>query len=136
MNFFSPKIHIALLYLGILGFFYFALTVNVIRTRWKHKVPLGAGQNRTMEQVIRVHGHFNEYVPFISLMLILLEINKMPNEALHFFWICLVLSRVFHAWGLLTSHTISKGRFIGMILTAVCLVGASFSLLANYVRNL
>ncbi|UOF02795.1 MAPEG family protein [Bdellovibrio reynosensis] len=135
MNFFTPKVHIGLLYLGILGLMFFALTVNVIVHRWKFRVPIGGGQNQKMTQIIRMHGHFAEYVPLLSLMLVILEINRTPSEFLHFLWISLVLSRVFHAWGLYSSHLPHLGRFLGMTLTAIVLLGSSTGLLISYTGN-
>lgn len=135
MNFFTPKVHIALLYLGILGLMYFALTVNVIVHRWKFRVPIGGGQHQKMTQIIRMHGHFAEYVPLLSLMLVILEINRSPSELLHFFWISLIFSRIFHAWGLFSSHLPHIGRTLGMIFNAIVLMGSSVSLLISFTRN-
>ncbi|KYG62648.1 hypothetical protein AZI87_15255 [Bdellovibrio bacteriovorus] len=134
MNLFSSQIHLALPYLGILVLMYFALTVNVIRNRWKHRVGLGSGQNSIMEQVIRIHGNFGEYVPFLSLILIVLEINKATPVFLHTYWILLILSRVAHAWGLWGSRSVSRGRTLGMTLTGVVMLGSSLMLFVQFFK--
>jgi uncharacterized membrane protein YecN with MAPEG domain len=132
MNTLASELHVGLIYLGVLGLLFLALTVNVIRHRWKFRVGLGVGNNPMMEQIVRVHANFSEYVPFCSLLLIVLEINHTSPVTLHALWIVLIASRVFHAWGLLSGRGPTKGRTIGMVLTAVVLLGSSLSLFTQY----
>ncbi|MGZ3773972.1 MAG: MAPEG family protein [Pseudobdellovibrionaceae bacterium] len=132
MDLLNTQLHVASLYLGILGLLYFALSGIVIKNRWKHKVPIGAGEQMQMQQAIRVHGNFAEYVPLCSILLVVLELNKASVNLLHFFWISLICGRLLHAWGLSKYHGISKGRFIGTNLTFLALVGSSVSLVLQF----
>lgn len=125
-------ISVALSYLAVLGLMYLALTVNVILRRKKFRVGIGSGENGLIAKAVRVHGNFAEYVPFISVLLIVLELNLTPTWLLHIFWGCLVLGRVAHAQGLSKSAGITPGRFGGMILTMIPLLGASITLLIKF----
>lgn len=125
-------ISIALPYLFVLGLMYLGLTANVILKRNKLRIGIGSGKDTSMALAVRVHGNFAEYVPLISLMLIVLELNLTPWWLLHLFWGCLVLGRVIHAQGLSKSAGKSNGRVLGTSLTWLTLLGASVTLLFKF----
>lgn len=122
-------------YAGLIGLFYFALSMNVIRNRWRYKQSLGAGGEAKMERAIRVHGNFAEYVPLIMIMMGFLEMGKAPSGWLHAFGVCLVMGRLLHAYGLAFVHGTSKGRFIGMLFTFSALIGCSIQLIVLALQN-
>lgn len=125
-------IHIALPYLAVLALMYFVLSLLVIKSRLKNKVGLGNGKNLELMQVMRVHGNFAEYVPLVALMLIVLELNMTISWLVHFFWICLIVGRVAHAQGVMRTAGKSEGRMGGTILTFIAMVGASISMLVQF----
>lgn len=125
-------ISIALPYLAVLALMYFALTIRVVMSRNRHLVGLGTGKNPEVQKAVRVHGNFAEYVPFVALLLLVLELNMTVSWLVHTFWIFLVLGRVAHAQGISKSAGRSAGRIGGMILTLIPLVGSSITLLVQY----
>lgn len=117
-------------YCGALGLIYLLLTFYVIRMRWKHRVGLGHGKNIHMTKAIRIHGNFNEYIPFI-LLLTYFAIQKeaISMMALHILLGGLVLSRVSHFLGLRKSAGTSLFRGFGTGVIIVVLFAISITLL-------
>lgn len=122
-------------YAGIIGLFYFALSINVIRNRFRYQQSLGAGGEAKMERAIRVHGNFAEYVPIVLMMMGFLELGKTSENLLHGLGLSLILGRGLHAYGLTFVTGTSKGRFVGMILTFNALIGSSILLIIHALNN-
>ena len=77
------------IYAAILAFVYVKLTLNVINLRRQNEVSLGDGGREDLQQAIRSHGNFAEYVPLGLILLGCLEAN-------HIHWtIVLLLGGVF-----------------------------------------
>ena len=77
------------IYAAILTFVYVKLTLNVINLRRQNEVSLGDGGREDLQQAIRSHGNFAEYVPLGLILLGCLEAN-------HIHWtIILLLGGVF-----------------------------------------
>ena len=77
------------IYAAILTFVYVKLTLNVINLRRHNEVSLGDGGREDLQQAIRSHGNFAEYVPLGLILLGCLEAN-------HIHWtIVLLLGGVF-----------------------------------------
>ena len=77
------------IYAAILTFVYVKLTLNVINLRRQNEVSLGDGGREDLQQAIRSHGNFAEYVPLGLILLGCLEAN-------HIHWtIVLLLGGVF-----------------------------------------
>lgn len=125
----APKI--SLLYAGLMGLFYTALTFNVIRLRRAKLVGLGHDQNPQcpLFRAVRIHGNFAEYVPFILLVLALDEVTGRSSWVTHFFGVTLFLGRLAYTIGITQTHGKSAGRFSGMIMTLACLVSLSIMLI-------
>ena len=130
-NFSTPKI--SLLYAGILGILYLLLSVNVINLRRKKLTGLGhsTDPNCPLFRSVRIHGNFNEYIPFILLLLVLDEVTGRNKLVLHFLGSLLVLGRIGHFIGITKSHKTSAGRFLGTIITYGCLVTLSVFLISK-----
>jgi uncharacterized membrane protein YecN with MAPEG domain len=80
---------ITAIYAAILTFVYVKLTLNVINLRRQNQVSLGDGGREDLQQAIRSHGNFTEYVPLGLILLACLEAN-------HIHWtIVLLLGGVF-----------------------------------------
>ncbi len=117
-------------YCGALGLVYLFFTLFVIRNRWKHRIGLGHGKNIEMTKAIRIHGNFNEYVPFL-LMLMFFAISKGALTAtwVHILAGALTLSRVSHFIGLVKSAGTSVFRAFGTSVIVLELIGLSIILL-------
>lgn len=53
------------LYAFLLTLFYIYIAILVIKTRYQSKVALGYGTSKNLEQRIRAHSNFCEYVPLM-----------------------------------------------------------------------
>ena len=111
-------------YAGILGLICLVLAVLVVRQRGKTNTGLGTGGHLALEQAIRVHANFVEYVPLILILLLLLELSGLPPLWLHVMGIALVVGRVLDAWGLSGNPNESFGRAAGITLTWLTLLVA------------
>lgn len=108
---------ITIVYAGILAVVYAALTVRVAKARYKYRVGLGDGGVPDLTQRIRVHGNFAEHVPFALLLVFLVDYSQYSPIIVHALGIVLVIARALHIVGITSSPNVSKGRFIGTILT-------------------
>jgi uncharacterized membrane protein YecN with MAPEG domain len=88
----------------------------------------GAGGHPSLEQAIRAHANFVEYVPLILLLLLLLELGGLGALWLQAMGVSLTLGRILHAGGLPTNPGESLGRLIGMGLTWATLLRGARSL--------
>lgn len=117
-------------YAAILALLYVVLAGFVIRQRFKHRVGLGTGKEPQLLQTVRMHGNFAEYVPFLLILVALLELQQSPVWQLHLVAGLTLAGRVLHAVGLWQSSGTSVPRFVGMLSTfAALIVGAVFLLM-------
>jgi uncharacterized membrane protein YecN with MAPEG domain len=82
-----------------------------------HGASLGDGGNPNLLRRIRGHGNFAEYVPFILLMMGMLELSHFSVYLLHGIGIALVLARLMHGYALSFTEKFKFGRFWGTALT-------------------
>ena len=113
---------ITALYAGLLALLLVALSIGVIRLRWRYRQGLGDGGHRALARSVRVHGNFIEYAPLGLILVGLLELAGVPAWMVHALGMALVLGRVAHGWGLSQSDGPSVGRAIGMFLTFAVLI--------------
>lgn len=111
---------------GLLALLLLFLSGYVIAGRVKFKIDIGDGGNEDMHRRIRTQANFVEYVPMALILLMLLEYAAIgPGWLPGAMGATLVVGRLWHAQGLLSSSKVSTGRFMGANLTAlVILVGA------------
>jgi uncharacterized membrane protein YecN with MAPEG domain len=117
------------LYAGLLGLLLIALSAQVVLARRRFRVGLGAGSETVLQQAIRVQANFVEYVPFATLLLVISEVQGLPQVAIHAAGLVLLASRVLHAIGLSKSPGRSFGRFYGTAGTWLVIAGLSLWLL-------
>ena len=110
------------IYAGLLALVYFALSYRIILMRGPGMPSLGDGGNPVLLRRIRAHGNFAEYVPFILLMIGLLELGKFPSQYLHALGITLLVARLLHGYALSFTESFKFGRFWGTALTFVLLL--------------
>ena len=124
---------ITILYAGILGIFYVALSIFVVQGRWKYKTSLGNGGNPQLEKRIRVHGNFAEYVPFALLLLFLVDTVHYAPLLVHILGIMLVIGRICHARGILHPNPLNPFRSLGVVLTQLVFLVCSVLLIWHFV---
>ena len=114
-------------YGALLALAYVALTLRVIRFRFKARVSLGTGGDRGLERRIRVHGNFAEYVPLSLLLIAFVETQGQPAWVIHLLCLLLIGGRVAHAYALSVGN--QRLRAAGMAMTFTVLVAAASALL-------
>jgi uncharacterized membrane protein YecN with MAPEG domain len=85
---------------GMLGVMYVFLAATVIRSRVKYRVSLGDGGIPELQARIRAHGNFGEYVPFVLILMGLVELAGGNRTVLMWSGIALVVLRVLQAIGI------------------------------------
>lgn len=113
------------LYVGLLGLLLLLLSLRVVYFRLYLRIDIGDGEQRKVQQAIRVQGNFTEYVPMIMLMVGLCEIQGLNPVILHAIGAALVFARVMHAIGLSRRSGPSFPRFVGSSLTFFLLFSTS-----------
>ncbi|MFO0997917.1 MAG: MAPEG family protein [Alphaproteobacteria bacterium] len=114
-----------LLYAGIAGMLFVVLSGHVIRLRFRRKTGIGDGGHADLQQAIRVHANFAEYVPFALLLIAFVEMAGYAAATVNGLGIALILARVSHAIGLTRSTGPSPFRFVGTSVTFVVILVAS-----------
>ena len=106
-------------YAGLLALWYFALSMRVVQMRTHGSASLGDGGDASLLRRIRGHANFAEYVPYILLMMALLELARFSHYFLHAVGITLVVARLLHGYSLSYSTEFKFGRFYGTLLTFI-----------------
>lgn len=116
----------SLITVGLLGLILLFLSGYIIAGRIKFKINGGDGGDEIMRQRIRAQANFVEYVPLAMILVMLVEWTRIgPGWLAGAMGATLVVARLWHAQGLLSSSGVSAGRFMGTNLTGlVILVGA------------
>lgn len=110
------------LYAGALAIWFLALSYRVVQQRG-HGVSLGDGGDQELLRRIRGHGNFAEYVPFILLMLAMLEFGGgYPAWLIHVLGATLLVARLLHGTSLSFTQQWKFGRYWGTLLTFVLLL--------------
>jgi uncharacterized membrane protein YecN with MAPEG domain len=109
------------IYAGLLALWFFVLSYRVIRLRG-HGASLGDGGDPELLRRIRAHGNFSEYVPFILLMIGMLELGHFPALLLHILGLTLLIARLLHGYALSFRESFKFGRFWGTALTFALLL--------------
>lgn len=123
---------ITLTYASILGLIFLFLSINVVRLRASTKTSLGHGGDTDLEGAARAHGNFAEYVPFILILVGLLELQGANETLIRSLGGGLIVARLLHAYGLISSSLPNFGRAAGAMLTwAVLLVASVMGLYIN-----
>ncbi len=123
-------------YAALLGLLLMALSLNVIRLRYKYRQGIMDGGHKELALAIRVHGNFTEYVPLALILMFFDEAVKYPAWALHVLGVSLVVGRITHALGLSRNEDRSPGRAIGVVLTYSVIFSASFMALSRAMQGM
>ena len=109
-------------YVLALALIFLYLTIRIIKIRRTKLIGLGDAGDKDLIRAVRAHGHFTEFVPFLLIVMVLLEMANAPAWAIHLYGVALVISRIAHAQGLYQSTGTSAGRMAGMMLTFALLI--------------
>jgi uncharacterized protein len=124
------------IYASLLAVLFFVLSARVILLRRVVGVGLNDGGNDHLRRLIRVHGNFAEYVPFILLLILVAETENRTPWMIHCLGILLVIGRIFHALGVGKNPEIQNFRVIGMAMTlTVLLAAAALNIAMLVLRN-
>ena len=123
---------ISALWAGLLGILMLGLAGRVVNARNSEKILFGDGGNVILQQHIRVHGNFIEYVPLGLVLLLILELNGASPLLLNALGGSLLAARLLHAFGLSRATGTSVGRFVGTVATWLVLFAASAFALYSY----
>ncbi len=104
------------IYAGLLALLFLVLSYRVILLRG-HGASLGDGGDPVLLRRIRAHANFSEYVPFILLMMGILELSHFSTYLLHGLGIALLVARLLHGYALSFTDKFKFGRFWGTALT-------------------
>jgi len=97
------------------------LSFEVIKTRRKHQISVGDGNNEELQTAQGAQSNAIEYIPISLLLLFYLEYNGASNWVIHLAGITLIIGRIVHAHGLL-KRSLSR-RVLGMQITIYVLIG-------------
>ena len=113
------------LHAALLTALFLALSLRVVRLRYRYHLALGA-PHRLVERAVRAHGNCAEYLPLGLVLLGLLEGMGLPAWAVHALGTAFLAGRVLHAWGISQEPEALRFRSAGMGLTfAVLGLGAA-----------
>ena len=116
---------------AVFAAFFVLLSINVIRSRRRHQVGIGTGQNTSVERAMRVHANFAEYAPFSLLLITLLELNKVNNALVAGLYAVLLVGRLIHAYGVSMENERFVYRVSGMVMTFAVILTAALANLAT-----
>ena len=112
------------IYAGLLAILIIFLGYRVTTFRRAEKKSTEANDcSVSMRLAVRAHANALENVPIALVMLLMLELNHLNPILTNILGIMLVVGRVLHAWGLSRFDGPSFGRFYGMILTWLSMLG-------------
>ncbi len=121
-----------LFFTGLLGIWFFVLSLRTIFGRRDNRVSLGTGQSDDLLRRVRMHGNFAEYIPFLLIIMMLLELQGVSQWLLLTYGGLILVGRGLHAYGLWSPKTPMWARIWGMQLTLWPLFGGCVGLLVIY----
>ena len=119
------------LYAALSTLLVIALALRVVQLRARHKIGLGDGGERRLQQAMRVHANAIENLPLALILLLLLELAGTGATLLHVCGASLLVARGLHAWGFSLRSGPSFGRFVGTALTWIVMLAMAGVLLVR-----
>ena len=120
---------ITALYAALQGLLVIALEMPIGRLRAQTNVSIYDGGNTALAAAIRRHANWAEHVPFVLLLMALLELNGASAALLHFLGLALLASRIAHPFGLDPAQMRRPLRAVGALGTLLVSVVAIVALL-------
>ncbi len=111
------------LYAALLGLLIIVLLLRIVAKRFKHRIGVGDGGEKSLLLAIRAHGNAIETIPIALILLAALELNKGSVQTLHIFGAIFLFARIAHAFGISRTAKVNPGRAIGTVLTLAVILG-------------
>ena len=111
------------LYAALLGLLIIVLLLRIVAKRFKHRIGVGDGGEKSLLLAIRAHGNAIETIPIALILLAALELNKGSVQTLHIFGAIFFFARIAHAFGISRTAKVNPGRAIGTVLTLAVILG-------------
>lgn len=115
------------IYAGILALISIVLANRAGVMRGRLGIPVGDGGNSDLSLAMRRHANFVEYVPFVVVMMAMIELNGAPKWWLHALGVALVAARIVHPFGI--ASVSNPLRIAGAATTALVTVVSAAILL-------
>ena len=109
-------------YAAVLGLVAVFLSFHVIQMRAKTKVSLLDGNNPALNERIRRHGNFTEYVPLALILMGFAEAGGASSTWLHAIGGILLISRLIHPFGIKHDNGSAPARIIGAAGTQIAML--------------
>lgn len=113
---------VTLLFASLHALLLMVLVVPIVLHRRRARIGIGDGGDALLARRMRVQANFVEYVPMGLVLLALLELAGLPAAWIWALGSTLLAGRVLHAVGLAGSAGVSRGRFLGTLLTWIVIV--------------
>ncbi len=106
---------VTLLYTALLALLAVVLSARVGLYRGKVGISIlfGDPPDHELEERVRVHQNFAEYVPLVLILMAGIELTGGNTTFLHVIGVALIVARLAHAIGLKHDNIQHPGRFIG-----------------------
>lgn len=118
-------------YAGALGLLLLLLSILTVQARLRTRTLIGDGGKAELIKAQRAHGNASEYIPIGLLLLLVLVFLNAPAWGMHLVGGTMLLGRLLHAWGLHSTTGVSRGRFLGMVLTWMSMFAGALAALAG-----
>jgi uncharacterized membrane protein YecN with MAPEG domain len=122
-------LQVTALYAALLGLIGIVLAGMVGQARGKAKIAVNDGGDRRIIIANRRHLNWVEYVPYIVILLAIIELNGGSKTWLHVMGGALLVSRLVHPFGIDPDKMDTPARIIGAGLTFLVWLAASVTLL-------
>ena len=122
-------------YAALFALLLVALSINVIRLRYRYQVSLGDGGEDRLRRAIRGQGNFAEYVPITLILMLCLELLAQPGWLIHGVGLALLAGRLTHGACFAFFDSAMALRRAGMIFTFGAIVTAAVATLAAAVAT-
>ncbi len=122
-------LQVTALYAALLGLIGMVLGGLVGRVRSRTNISLHDGGKPELIEANRRHMNWVENVPFILLLLAIIELNGGSRTWLHIMGVTLLVARILHPFGISTEKMLMPQRLIGAAGTVIVTACAILTLL-------
>ena len=129
---------ITALYSSLLAILFFVLSVRVIALRGNPAFAFmaqGTGDEELLQRAISAHGNFAEYVPFMLIILYLLEMSGTSPAKLHVLGGAFLLGRIMHGICMGFMRSNMPLRVGGTVLTLIPFISSAVALLFQVLQQ-
>lgn len=116
------------LYAGLLGLMMIALSVHVIRGRYRSGMALG-DTDFELRRRVRAQANFAEYAPLFIVLAGLAEYQGMAPWAIHALGSLFIAGRLSHAYSLLVHERYKDGQILHFPIWRTCGMVSTFTVI-------